>query len=327
MDKLESTRNRLIELLANAKEQYISGQNLSEKLNISRSAVWKHMKELEKDGYNIEGVSKKGYRILEYPDKLSANTLQWGLNTKWLGKTIIHKSVTPSTQQVAHQAVQEDAVHGTVIIADEQTKGKGRMNRSWHSAKGKGIWMSIVLKPEIPPHLAPQLTLLSATILAETLAEFTALEPKIKWPNDIFIHNKKTAGILTEMQAEQDQIQYVVIGMGINVNQDVDEIPEDLRGKATSLQIESTNSWNITELIQHILVKFEDAYSKYIENGFSDVKVIWERYGYKIGEIVTIKTMRESWKGKFLGIAEDGALLTTKDGEIKKLYSAEIEWN
>ncbi|WP_369813137.1 biotin--[acetyl-CoA-carboxylase] ligase [Virgibacillus halodenitrificans] len=233
---MESTRNKLIDLLAKDKDTYISGQMLSEHLGISRSAVWKHMKNLEKDGYQIEGKSNKGYRIISFPDKLSENTIKWGLNTSWLGSKIIHKESTPSTQVIAHQLAQEGSPHGTIILADEQTSGRGRLNREWFSSKGKGIWMSIILRPEILPYLAPQLTLLTATVLAEVVQKNTTVTPMIKWPNDILINKKKTAGILTEMQAEQDQIQYVIIGIGMNINQTKEDIPIEIQSKATSLR-------------------------------------------------------------------------------------------
>lgn len=324
---MQSTRNKLINLLAENKNQYISGQLLSEKLGISRSAIWKHMKELEKDGYIIEGKSKLGYKIIEFPDKISANTIQWGLDTEWLGNNIIHRESTESTQFVAHLVARDDAKHGTVIIADEQTKGKGRMNRVWHSQPNDGIWMSIILRPQLQPYLAAQLTLLTATVLAEVIEEVTKVKPQIKWPNDILINRKKIAGILTEMQAEQDTIQYVVIGMGINVNQILESLPEDIRHKASSLRIETGKTWSLKDFIQAILTKFEIAYANYMENGFPSVKSKWEAYGFKIGETIGIKTLQTEWESEFLGIAQDGALLTKDiNGEKTKLYSAEIEW-
>ncbi|MBP1969588.1 BirA family biotin operon repressor/biotin-[acetyl-CoA-carboxylase] ligase [Virgibacillus natechei] len=324
---MESTRNKLIKILAGNQDKYISGQLLSERLNISRNAVWKHMKELEKDGYVIVGKSNKGYKITNTPNKLSENTIQWGLNTQWLGRTIIHKETTASTQIIAHQAAQDNAKHGTIIIADEQTKGRGRMDRTWHSAQNKGIWLSIILRPAILPYLAPQLTLLTATVLAETIRSYTNTEPLIKWPNDILLNNKKTAGILTEMQAEQDQIQYVVIGIGVNVNQTYNELPQDVNLNATSLQIETNKDWSIKNIIQDLLVTFEKSYETYMKNGFSEVKQKWENSGFKIGENILIKTSRDQWEAAFLGIAEDGALIYKGiDKEEKRLYSGEIEW-
>src|SRR5690625_2332206 len=271
MDRMQSTRNQLIHLLANNDEQYISGQMLSEKLNISRSAIWKQMKNLEKAGYVIEGKSKLGYRILSYPDDVNEYTLQWGLKTNWLGKKIVHKQSTTSTQIVVHQLAQENCEHGTIVIADEQTKGKGRMNRPWHSSKEKGIWMSIILRPEILPYRASQLTLLTATVLADVINKQVEIRPQIKWPNDILINSKKVAGILTEMQAEQDQIQYVVIGIGLNVNQTQTELPDNVGYRATSLQIETGQGWDLTEIIQSILLTFEKYYTSYIDNRFDKI--------------------------------------------------------
>ncbi|MBU5466610.1 biotin--[acetyl-CoA-carboxylase] ligase [Virgibacillus sp. MSJ-26] len=324
---MESTRRQLINLLANSKENYISGQALSEYLNISRNAVWKHMNELKKDGYIIEGIPRKGYRIISFPDKISENTLKWGLRTKWMGNTIVHKTTTSSTQTIAHQLAQENAKHGTIVIADEQKQGKGRMNREWYSAKDKGIWMSLILRPSISPHLAPQLTLLTATVLADVIYKVTGEKPQIKWPNDILIKGKKVAGILTEMQAEQDQIQYVVIGVGLNILHDKADLPKDLQHKMSSIKLTTKTDIDITKFIQEILSTFESTYSLYLNDGFSEIKLKWESYGFRIGEPVFIKTLKREWRAVFHGIAADGALLVkNSDGMTEKLYSAEIDW-
>lgn len=326
---MQSTRNKLINLLAEGsfKEGFISGQLLSEKLNISRSAIWKHMNELKKDGYVIEGISRKGYRIISYPDKLSENTIKWGLETKWLANHIIHKESVESTQKLAHIAALDGAEHGTIVIADEQVSGKGRGDRSFHSKKDEGIWMSLILRPDILPYEAPQLTLLTATILAQVFDQYENINPQIKWPNDILINGKKVSGILTEMQAEQDKVSYVVIGIGINVNQKLDSFPVDLQSKVTSLSIEKKETIDITKLIQEIIQSFEEKFDLFLEQGFPNVKTTWEKYGFRINEQLEIKTSRETWQGRFLGIAEDGALLAERaTGKIEKVYSAEISW-
>src|SRR5690625_2137053 len=170
MDNMQSTRHKLIRLLANNKDEYISGQLLSEQLNISRSAIWKQMKTLEKAGYQIEGKSKLGYRIISVPDTLNQDTLQWKLETDWLGKKIIPKDTTTSTQFDAHQLVQEDIEHGTVVIADEQTKGKGRMNRIWYSTKQQCVWLSMILKPSILPYQDRKSTRLNSSHVAISYA-------------------------------------------------------------------------------------------------------------------------------------------------------------
>lgn len=327
MGEVQSTRGRLIQLLSKSKDTFISGQALSDQLGITRSAIWKHMQQLEKDGYKIEGVTNKGYRIINYPDKVSEHTLRWGLQTKTIGQTIVHKETTESTQIIAHQLAREGAAHGTIVIADEQTAGRGRLNRYWHSTKEKGIWLSIILRPTILPYLAPQLTLLTATVIAEIIQTIVHVNPQIKWPNDLLINHKKVAGILTEMQAEQDQITYVVIGIGMNVNHTKEDIPTELADKATSLRLETDLQWNKRDLIQAILQQFEHSYETFIQEGFNSVKVNWEKYGYKLGEQILINDFKKSWQATLLGIADDGALLATnEDDAIKKIYSAEIEW-
>ncbi|MBA2173899.1 biotin--[acetyl-CoA-carboxylase] ligase [Halobacillus locisalis] len=323
---MESTRKQLIDLLEN-EQGHISGQQLSEALNISRTAVWKHMNELKKDGYEIEAVRRKGYKIVSYPDKISGNTLQWGLDTAWIGQQLYHYDQVESTQDIVHQMAKQGKPHGTVVIADEQVKGKGRMAREWHSPQGKGIWMSILLRPPLPPVQAPQITLLTATVLAEMVAAESTLDPQIKWPNDILVNHKKVSGILTEMQAEQDRIQYIVLGIGMNVNQDAVDLPPAIAHKASSLKEESGMEWNIQRTIQSILRTFETTYDQFIDKGFEQVKAKWEHYGYRIGERVTISTMRDTWEATLIGIESDGALRAKRDyGKVEKLYSAEIHW-
>lgn len=324
---MSSTRNKLIQLLAVHKDTYISGQTLSDELNISRSAIWKHMNELKKDGYVIEGKSNRGYRIISSPDKISENTISWGLETEWLGRKIIHKESVATTQRIAHEMALDGAKHGTVVIANEQTEGKGRINRTFHSKKDDGIWMSIILRPNILPYQAPQLTLLTATVLASVFDQYAKIKPQIKWPNDVLIQGKKISGILTEMQAEQDQVLYVIVGIGININQEIHDFPEEVRDKVTSLKLESNQKWDLVPLIQKMLHIFEEKYHYFIENGFAHVKHDWENYGFRIHERLQITTSHNTWSGIFLGVAEDGALMAELDsGEIKKVYSGEISW-
>ncbi|MUV39796.1 Biotin--[biotin carboxyl-carrier protein] ligase [Lentibacillus sp. JNUCC-1] len=326
---MSSTRQALIRILAGNKQDntYISGQQLSEKLNISRTAVWKYMNDLKQDGFIINAVPNKGYRIQQFPSRLSANSMQWGLETKWLGQRIVHKNTVPSTQFVAHDLAREGAEHGTVVIANEQTAGRGRLNRKWQSRRDKGIWMSMILRPNMLPHLAPQLTLLTACAVAEAVLIDTHLTPQIKWPNDILFNGRKAVGILTEMQAEQDRIQYVIIGIGVNVNHNTADLAEGLTQHATSLQIESNEPQDIVQLSQQILVQFERLYASYCDKGFSVVKDKWERYAYKMNEPIAIHTHNKTSSAIFRGIAEDGALCIEEKGMPKKIYSAEIVWD
>lgn len=323
---MSSTRGKLITALKNNPDDFISGEKLSQALDISRSAVWKHINELKKDGYTIDGVPRLGYRIIQTPNKISQNTIKWGLETNWLAHTIIHKETTRTTQLIAQQAAKDGKDHGTVVIANEQTAGKGRLGRTWYSSKDKGVWMSILLRPNIIPPQATLLTLLTATVLADVISNLTKESVTIKWPNDILIGHKKVAGILTEMQAEQDQIQHIVIGIGLNVNQLFDDIPSDINHLATSLQIATNRFYNINTIIQHVLHTFEKSYTTFMETGFTSIKQKWESYGYKLGRHIKVRTMQQKYDAVFSGIAEDGALLVSHNGEIKKLYSAEIDW-
>lgn len=326
---MQSTRSKLIQLLANneVNDGYISGQTLSERLNISRSAVWKHMNELKKDGYEIEGRARKGYRIVSYPNKLSENTIKWGLETDWLGKTVHHYESVETTQLIAHQLAKGGAEHGTVVISNKQTSGKGRMDRIWHSKSEKGLWLSIILRPEILPFQAPQLTLLTATVLANVIKDLANIEPQIKWPNDILLNKKKVSGILTEMQAEQDKVRYIIIGIGVNVNHEKHELDESVRHRATSIHLETNYTLNLLTFTQSLLQNFERQYDRYLIDGFAKIKDEWEKYGFKLGHQLKIKESDEEWNGTFIGIAEDGALLARReDNTTQKIYSAEISW-
>ncbi|WP_163537637.1 biotin--[acetyl-CoA-carboxylase] ligase [Gracilibacillus sp. YIM 98692] len=322
-----SSRNQLIEYLSTMDQEYISGPELSKILNISRTAVWKHINELKKDGYQFETVHKKGYKLIQTPSHLSESSLQWDLHTKWLGKNLIYKEELGSTQTLAHQLAQDDAPHGTVVITNNQTSGRGRLNRKWESNHSDGIWMSIILRPKLAPYNASQMTLFTAVTLVDTLNTLTNLNVQIKWPNDLFINGKKCCGILTEMQAELDGIQYMVIGIGMNVNQDAHSFSEELLHQATSIRMETGEQWDRKQLITAILDNFEKAYKTYMDNGFSQIKQKWTKNAYKLNEKVHITMSNQSFDATIKGITEDGALLVFSDEEeLVRVYSAEINW-
>ncbi|TFB23984.1 biotin--[acetyl-CoA-carboxylase] ligase [Filobacillus milosensis] len=323
---MEGTKRKLIELLANNKSQSISGQELSKQLNISRSAVWKHMNNLKKEGYVIEAVTNKGYRIIKAPDDLSASTVQWDLHTNWLGQHLVFKETVKSTQLVGHELARENADHGTVIVAREQTEGRGRMSRYWDSKDGLGLWFSSIFRPEyLEPKRASQLTLVAAVAIADYLSK-RDLDVKIKWPNDIFINGKKLAGILTEMQAEQDAVQYIVLGIGMNVNHQHDDLHETVQHKATSIYLETNEIQNLNQVLTEILKELENKYEIFMGVGFPVIKEMWEAYAYKIGEWIQVKT-KDIWDAKVVGIHDDGALKVIDHlGKQHHLYSAEILW-
>ncbi|OIK12312.1 BirA family transcriptional regulator, biotin operon repressor / biotin-[acetyl-CoA-carboxylase] ligase [Bacillus sp. OV322] len=319
-------RGKLIEAFTKADGEFISGQEIAEHMGCSRTAVWKHIESLRGEGYVLEAVRKKGYKIVSTPEKVTADEIQLGMKTSRFGKVIHYEETVDSTQKIAHRLSNEGAAEGTLIVAEEQTGGKGRLLRSWHSPKYSGVWMSLILRPNIPFHEAPQLTLLAAVAVVQAIEEMTELKPEIKWPNDVLINKKKVTGILTELQAEADRIHSVIIGIGINVNQKLEDFPEELHAKASSLSMEEGKNISRAGLIQQVLLKLEKLYDLYLTKGFAPVKIMWESYAISLGKEITATTLNETIKGKALGITDEGVLLVrSQDGEIRRIYSADVE--
>lgn len=319
-------RSRLLKMFTEIEGDFLSGQKISEELGCSRTAVWKHIEDLRQEGYELEAVRRKGYRIKTIPDKISHNEISLGLKTETLGRKIHFEDAVTSTQKIAHQLAYDGVPEGTLVVAEEQTSGRGRLSRAWYSPKYTGVWMSLILRPNLPPAKAPQLTLLTAVAITQAIEELTGLRPDIKWPNDILINKKKTVGILTEMQAEADKINSVIIGMGINVNQSLEQFPKELHSIATSLSIELGEKVNRAELIQTILMKFENLYQKYLQHGFYPIKLLWESYAISIGKRIIARTITGTLEGKAKGITEDGVLMLEDDQEVVHyIHSADIQ--
>ena len=311
-------RTRLIDLFSEAGDGFISGQKISDALGCSRTAVWKHIEELRKEGYEVEAVRRKGYRLIKKPGKLSESEIRFELH---------YRDVLPSTQKTAHELANDGAPEGTLVVADKQTAGRGRMARVWHSQEGNGIWMSLILRPDVPLQKTPQLTLLSAVAVVQAIEAFTGVQAAIKWPNDLMIHGKKAVGILTELQAEEDRVRSVILGIGINVNQQETDFPGELQDIATSLSMEAGEKIDRAGLIQEILLTFEKRYQDYLNHGFTPIKLLWESYAVGLGNELRARTLQGTFYGKSLGIDDEGVLLLeTRDG-IKKIYSADIELN
>ncbi|MBT2739545.1 biotin--[acetyl-CoA-carboxylase] ligase [Bacillus sp. ISL-77] len=320
-------RKELLDAFTTAGDTFLSGQHLAELIGCSRTAVWKHIEELRKEGFELEAVRNKGYRILKTPEKVTADEVRFGLTTNFIGRNIHYVESVESTQKLAHHFASEDAPEGTVIIAEEQLSGRGRMARKWHSPKYTGIWMSMIIRPNIPLSNAPQLTLLAAVAIVQAIEEMTDLIPEIKWPNDILINGKKVTGILTELQAEADLIHSIIIGIGINVNQKKEDFPLELQEIATSLFIEDRETVSRAELIRSIFKHFEKLYTLYLEQGFLPIKLLWEGYAGNIGKYIKARTLTNTIEGKALGITNDGVLqLEDLTGTIHHIYSADIEF-
>jgi BirA family biotin operon repressor/biotin-[acetyl-CoA-carboxylase] ligase len=321
-----TTRKRLLEAFSAADGEFLSGQALAEIIGCSRTAIWKHIEELRKDGFELEAVRRKGYRIITTPEKVNENEIRLGLHTKMLGQAIHYLESTESTQKIAHQLAQEGCPEGTLVIAEEQVNGRGRLTRSWYSPKYTGIWMSLVLRPKLPPIMAPQFTLIAAVAVVQAIEEVCELYPGIKWPNDILMDRRKVTGILTELQADSDRINAIIIGIGINVNQEKEDFPEDIRDIATSLFIEKGEKISRAALVQCILLKLEKYYEIYMEKGFTPLKMLWESYALSLGKEIIAHTLTGKISGRAVGISDEGVLkVEDAYGQIHHIYSADIE--
>lgn len=319
-------RSKVMEAFSRAEGEFVSGQEMADYIGCSRTAVWKHIEDLRNDGYILEAVRRKGYRLLSVPEKVSANEIQMALETKRLGRVIHYEESVDSTQKIAHSLANRGAVEGTLVVAEEQTTGRGRLSRSWHSPKYTGVWMSLLLRPKIPLYEAPQLTLLAAVAAAQAIERVTTLQPEIKWPNDLLLNGKKITGILTELQAESDQIHSVIIGMGINANLTAIDFPQELEDIATSLFIESGQLVSRAKLIAEVLLCFETLYDRYLIEGFTPIKSLWESYAMSLGKEIKATMLNETVIGTALGITDAGVLLLEdKQGKVHSIYSADIE--
>jgi BirA family biotin operon repressor/biotin-[acetyl-CoA-carboxylase] ligase len=303
------------------KKDYISGEEISSHLKISRQALWKHIHELKNLGYEIVAVPHLGYRIESSPDRLFSFEVSSGLNTQFIGKKIFYFDSLNSTMNVAMQLGMGGVAEGSVVLAESQTKGRGRLGRIWFSPKYKGIYLSLILRPKLSPAQAPVLTLLAAVSISEAIKELTGVQTQIKWPNDILVQHKKLGGILTELSAEMDEINFVVIGIGLNVNND----KKALLGGATSLKSEKKENINRISLLQEILRKIETNYLILEKKGAKPIIEKWREHNITLGRRVRIYSHKEHIEGEALDIDVDGGLLIREDsGIVQKVMAGDV---
>ncbi len=303
-------------------EGYLSGEEISRSLHISRAAIWKYMDQLRDAGYEIEAFPHRGYRLLSSPDTLLASEVQYGLPTRQFGSAIYHFESTHSTMDEAFRLGLEGAREGTVVVAESQTKGRGRMGRNWSSPKSKGIYFSLIVRPALPPTQAAMLTLVAAVALSAAVEKVSPqVKARIKWPNDILVGKKKLCGILTELRAETDRVQFVVIGVGVNVNNTVSQLlPE-----ATSLRVETGGVCDRVRLFQEILTQMEKGYAAFLERGPSSVVADWKARSATLGCRVRFLDRDGSVIGVAEDLAEDGGLwVRLADGKRVKRVAGDI---
>lgn len=303
---------------------YVSGQELCERLGVSRTAVWKIIRQLEEEGYEIEAVRNRGYRLTGSADILNEAEIRAVLTSRWLGQNVKFLEETDSTNNVIRRMAEQGAPEGTLAVAEIQTAGKGRRGRSWSSPKGSGIWHSFLLRPDFAPEHASMLTLLAAMAVQKAVCDVTGLDGLIKWPNDIVVNGKKICGILTEMSTEEDTIRYVVVGIGINAN--TPDFPEEIRATATSLALELGHPVRRALLINGIMCAFEEYYDIYRQTlDMSRLKEIYNQRLVNVEREVKVLAPRGDYTGVSHGINDEGELIVElADGTIREVNSGEV---
>jgi len=284
-------KEEILNYLKINKNKFISGEEISSKLNVTRASVWKHINSIKNDGYDIESVSRKGYKLISSPDILTYEEVKPYLKTNRVGRKIIYYKSLDSTN-LECKRIADNESEGTVVAGEEQLKGRGRLGRIWVSPQYKGIFMSIILKPDIEMENAPKVTSIGAAAVLLALNKI-GIKSQIKWPNDIVINEKKVCGILTEMSGEINRINYIVIGIGINVNLNIEDIPEDLKEKATSLFIEKGDKIDRRVLFAEVLNSFEDLYDEFLKGDYSKTIKLCREYSSLIGKEVRVIKMEE----------------------------------
>lgn len=305
---------------------YVSGQELCEHYGVSRTAVWKVIKQLEKDGYVIEAQNNKGYRLVEDEgaDVFTKVEIESCLDTSWIGRKLVFHRETGSTNLDAKALAEKGEAAGAVVVADMQTAGRGRRGRGWVSPSGKDIYMSLMLRPQCRPEKASALTLVMAVSVLEAVREVVTQTCSIKWPNDIVVNNKKVCGILTEMSTEIDYINHVVVGAGINVNQE--EFPEEIRTLAGSLCVELGRKVCRAELTAEILGELEALYEIFLLT--EDLSALYQKYNERCvncGHEIRVLEPGNEYTGTTDGISETGELIVRKtDGSVVRVYAGEV---
>lgn len=316
-------KDKILQMLKEA-EGFISGQEICSRIGVSRTAVWKAIKQLREDGYDIEAVNNKGYRLGQVPDVIYEQELKSLLHTKWFGNRILYFDSIDSTNNELKRQAETQVCHGLLAVAEEQTAGRGRRGHAWVSPPGTGIWFSFLLKPEISPDKASMLTLVAAMAVAKAINETTGLVSQIKWPNDIVVNKKKVCGMLTELSAEMTQVNYVVIGIGINANNK--EFPDEIKETATSLYIEAGRPVKRAAVIEAVGRYFEQYYDAFIKAG--DLSLIMNEYNDMLvnaGNQVRIISGDSEEIYTAIGINPQGELVVRdEDGNIKDIRSGEV---
>lgn len=315
----------IVDVLRHNRGEYVSGEQISQMMDISRTAVWKHIQGLRREGYVIESNPRQGYRLAATPDLLLPREVLNLLKTDYIGRRIHHFMTIGSTNQEAKRFAADGEPEGAIVVAEQQTAGRGRLSRQWFSPKTGGIWFSVILRPGVQPAEAAKFTFLGAVAVANAIRLATGLAVEIKWPNDIHYQGRKLVGILTELNAEWDAINYIVMGVGINVNIAADAFPAELRESATSLQRETGETVSRQQLLCHILEQFETLYNDVKTGGFASVFTAWRGMNCTLGREVCVSSAHQRLVGVAVDIDDDGALIIRKqDGGRERVVAGDV---
>lgn len=299
----------------------VSGEEISRHFHVSRAGIWKHIEEFRRLGYEIAAVPHLGYRLVSCPDKLLPWEVQFHLGTRIFGSKVIFHEKCASTMDEAFRLGLEGAPEGTVVCAESQSHGRGRLGRSWISPRGHGVYLSVILRPHLGPAQLPQLTLLCAVAVCEALRQASGLDVRIKWPNDLLAKGRKLAGILMELKAEIDEVKFIVMGLGINVNTPAGQLPDG----ATSLKNETGKTFSRVALVQDILRSFEIWYEEVRGGDFAKVIHRWKALSQTLGHPVSVSGMEGAVRGLAVDLDSDGALLIrTASGKTVRKVSGDV---
>ena len=316
-------RNEILDYFRKADGNFVSGQQISKDLHVSRTAIWKHINVLKERGYIFESSTRKGYRLIYAPNLLTPLEIDSALHTETFGRHVVYLESTQSTNEEAKKIAREGAEEGTIVVAEEQITGHGRLARGFYSPFAKGIWFSLILRRKFFPMEASKCTLLAAVGVCRGIRRMGLADAGIKWPNDILVHGKKLVGILTLMSASMEKIDYIIMGIGINTGIKKNEFPEDFREGATSFLNEGINV-SRKDLLAAILGELEKEYSIAQDEGFDKVLDDWRALSVTLGQEVRVIFGDDSYTGKAVDIDRDGCLLVNTGSEVKRVIAGDV---
>jgi BirA family transcriptional regulator, biotin operon repressor / biotin---[acetyl-CoA-carboxylase] ligase len=318
--------SQILSALRHSRSGAVSGAELSQSLGVTRAAIWARIEELRTFGYEIEASPHHGYQLLNVPDLLHADDLLSLVPPKQIvGRDIRVFEETQSTNDVAEKLARDGVPEGVVVFAETQSRGRGRLGRKWISPARKGLWFSVLLRPDLRPQAATQLTVAAATALVRAIHVHAGLHAEIKWPNDILIRGKKIAGVLTELSAELDHIKYIILGIGVDVNLAASDLPPDLRKVATSLKIETGQPIRRADLAAAILTELDRDYERIRHHEFAALADEWESHCSTLGRRVTIQMGERTLEGRAESLDPDGALLLRTDhGHLERIIGGDV---